>query len=134
MSQVTFLVFFVGAFVRSCLPVYWCSRIDRTCDRQFMSRKICSTDHYDHHWFINLWWWSADSLYSLLFTLSHLICSKKQILPAAVLAAISAGCWTWSMSGPGSPSVQNVIAMIVLEHHLRLRLFPSLLTANRNVF
>ena len=44
------------SFVRSCLPVYWCSRIDRTCDRQFMSRKICSTDHYDHHWFINLWW------------------------------------------------------------------------------
>ena len=47
-----FLVFFVGR----CLPVYGCSRIERTCDRQFMSRKICSTDHYDHHWFINLWW------------------------------------------------------------------------------
>ena len=31
----------------------------------------------------------------------------RRLIPAA----ISAGCWTWSMSGPGSPSVQNVIAM-----------------------
>ena len=57
-EYVTSLLFGIlcRSFVRSCLPVYWCSRIDRTCDRQFMSRKICSTDHYDHHWFINLWW------------------------------------------------------------------------------
>jgi H+/gluconate symporter-like permease len=29
----------------------------------------------------------------------------RRLLPAA----ISAGCWTWSMYGPGSPSIQNVI-------------------------
>ena len=50
-----FLVFFVGALFGAVYQ-YTGSRIDRTCDRQFMSRKICSTDHYDHHWFINLWW------------------------------------------------------------------------------
>ena len=31
----------------------------------------------------------------------------RRLIPAA----ISAGCWTWSMSAPGSPSIQNVIAM-----------------------
>jgi len=31
----------------------------------------------------------------------------RRLIPAA----ISAGCWTWSMNGPGSPSIQNAIAM-----------------------
>ena len=31
----------------------------------------------------------------------------RRLIPAA----ISAGCWTWSMYGPGSPSIQNVIPM-----------------------
>lgn len=32
---------------------------------------------------------------------------SRKLIPAA----ISAGCWTWSMNGPGSPSIQNVIPM-----------------------
>lgn len=32
---------------------------------------------------------------------------SRRLIPAA----ISAGCWTWSMSGPGTPAIQNVIAM-----------------------
>ena len=31
----------------------------------------------------------------------------RRLIPAA----ISAGCWTWSMTAPGSPSIQNTIAM-----------------------
>jgi H+/gluconate symporter-like permease len=31
----------------------------------------------------------------------------RQLIPAA----ISAGCWTWSMTAPGSPSIQNIIPM-----------------------
>ena len=60
-----FLVFFVGALFGAVYQYTGAAEsirrsetatFDRTCDRQFMSRKICSTDHYDHHWFINLWW------------------------------------------------------------------------------
>ena len=32
---------------------------------------------------------------------------SRRLMPAA----ISAGCWTWSMSGPGSPAIQNIIPM-----------------------
>lgn len=32
---------------------------------------------------------------------------SRRLIPAA----ISAGAWTWSMNGPGSPSIQNVVAM-----------------------
>lgn len=28
-----------------------------------------------------------------------------------ISAAVSAGCWTWSMNGPGTPAIQNAIPM-----------------------
>lgn len=45
----------------------------------------------------------------------------RRIIPAA----ISAGCWTWSMSGPGSPSIQNVIAATNLNTAATAALLPS---------
>lgn len=42
-------------------------------------------------------------------------------------AAISAGCWTWSMTAPGSPSIQNVIAMNSLGTPSTAALIPSLI-------
>ena len=44
-------------------------------------------------------------------------------------AAISAGCWTWSMTAPGSPSIQNAIAMKSLGTPATAALIPSLITA-----
>lgn len=48
----------------------------------------------------------------------------RRLMPAA----ISAGCWTWSMSGPGSPSIQNVIAMENLDTPSTAAFLPSLIT------
>ena len=48
----------------------------------------------------------------------------RRLIPAA----ISAGCWTWSMSGPGSPSIQNVIAMDNLGTPATAAFVPSLIT------
>lgn len=48
----------------------------------------------------------------------------RRLLPAA----ISAGCWTWSMSGPGSPSIQNYIAMTNLGTPATAAFVPSLIT------
>lgn len=36
---------------------------------------------------------------------------SRRLMPAA----ISAGCWTWSMSSPGTPAIQNIIPMRFLE-------------------
>lgn len=49
---------------------------------------------------------------------------SRRLLPAA----ISAGCWTWSMSGPGSPSIQNYIAMENLGTPATAAFVPSLIT------
>lgn len=47
----------------------------------------------------------------------------RRLIPAA----ISAGCWTWSMYGPGSPSIQNVIPMTSLGTPATAAFLPSLI-------
>lgn len=47
----------------------------------------------------------------------------RRLIPAA----ISAGCWTWSMYGPGSPSIQNVIPIESLGTLPTAALAPSLI-------
>jgi H+/gluconate symporter-like permease len=42
-------------------------------------------------------------------------------------ASISAGTWTWSMTGPGSPSIQNVIPMTNLGTTATAAFLPSLI-------
>lgn len=49
----------------------------------------------------------------------------RRLIPGA----ISAGCWTWSMYGPGSPSIQNVIAMDSLGTPSTAALVPSVIAA-----
>ncbi len=47
----------------------------------------------------------------------------RRLIPAA----ISAGCWTWSMYGPGSPSIQNVIPIDILGTSPTAAFLPSLI-------
>jgi H+/gluconate symporter-like permease len=47
----------------------------------------------------------------------------RRLIPGA----ISAGCWTWSMYGPGSPSIQNVIGMNSLGTPSTAALVPSVI-------
>lgn len=47
----------------------------------------------------------------------------RRLIPAA----ISAGCWTWSMYGPGSPSIQNVIGMTNLGTPSTAAFIPSII-------
>lgn len=47
----------------------------------------------------------------------------RRLIPAA----ISAGCWTWSMTAPGSPSIQNTIAMKSLGTTATAAFLPSLI-------
>ena len=55
---------------------------------------------------------------------------KKANLTRMLLpAAISAGCWTWSMTAPGSPSIQNKIAMTNLGTPATAAFVPSLIAS-----
>ncbi|WP_163468907.1 GntP family permease [Fusobacterium sp. IOR10] len=51
---------------------------------------------------------------------------KANITRMLIPAAISSGCWTWSMTAPGSPSIQNVIAMTSLGTPSTAALVPSI--------
>lgn len=46
---------------------------------------------------------------------------SRRLIPAA----ISAGAWTWSMTGPGSPSIQNVVAMRYLGTSSTAAFWPA---------
>lgn len=46
----------------------------------------------------------------------------RRLIPAA----ISSGAWTWSMTGPGSPSIQNVVAMRSLGTTSTAAFLPAL--------
>lgn len=50
---------------------------------------------------------------------------SRRLIPAA----ISAGAWTWSMTGPGSPSIQNIIAMRYLGTSSTAALLPAIASA-----
>lgn len=51
---------------------------------------------------------------------------RANITRMLIPAAISAGCWTWSMTAPGSPSIQNKIAMQSLGTPATAAFLPSL--------
>ena len=50
---------------------------------------------------------------------------SRRLIPAA----ISAGAWTWSMSGPGSPAIQNIIPMRYLGTGSMAALLPAIVAA-----
>ncbi len=50
---------------------------------------------------------------------------SRRLIPAA----ISAGAWTWSMSGPGSPAIQNIIPMRYLGTSSTAALAPAIVGA-----
>nr|WP_312577992.1 GntP family permease [Sedimentibacter sp.] len=50
---------------------------------------------------------------------------KANLSRVLIPASISAGTWTWSMTGPGSPSIQNVIPMTNLGTSATAALIPS---------
>lgn len=50
---------------------------------------------------------------------------SRRLIPGA----ISAGTWTWSMTGPGSPSIQNVVAMRYLGTSSTAAFLPATVSA-----
>lgn len=52
---------------------------------------------------------------------------RADITRRLIPAAISSGCWSWSMTAPGSPSIQNTIAMRSLGTPATVAFVPSLI-------
>lgn len=67
-------------------------------------------------------------VFFVIYPIALQLFKKANLTRRLIPAAISAGCWTWSMSGPGSPSIQNVIAMRNLGTPATAAFVPSLIT------
>lgn len=49
-------------------------------------------------------------VYFAMYPIALYLCKESNISRALIPGAIAAGCWTWSMTMPGSPSIPNVVA------------------------
>ena len=68
-------------------------------------------------------------VFFVIFPLALNMFKEANLTRRLIPAAISAGCWTWSMYGPGSPSIQNVIAMDSLGTPSTAAMVPSVIAA-----
>lgn len=50
-------------------------------------------------------------IFFAMFPITLELFRRSNITRRLIPAAISAGCWTWSMNSPGSPAIQNIIPM-----------------------
>lgn len=66
-------------------------------------------------------------VFFVMYPIALQMFKKANITRILIPAAISAGCWTWSMTAPGSPSIQNVIAMTSLGTPSTAAFLPSLI-------
>lgn len=123
-----FLVFFVGALFGAVYQYTGAAEsIARTianlCHGKFVAPIImCITG------LLTFGGVSGFVVFFVIYPIALNLFKKANLTRRLIPAAISAGCWTWSMSGPGSPSIQNVIAMENLDTPSTAAFLPSLIT------
>lgn len=66
-------------------------------------------------------------VFFVVYPIAVQLFKKADITRRLMPAAISAGCWAWSMSGPGAPSIPNVIASENLGTPANTVLVPSVI-------
>ena len=68
-------------------------------------------------------------VFFVIYPIALNLFKESNLTRRLIPAAISAGCWTWSMTAPGSPSIQNVIAMESLGTPSTAAFVPSLIVS-----
>lgn len=66
-------------------------------------------------------------VFFVIYPIAVQMFKQAKLTRRLIPAAISAGTWTWSMTGPGSPSIQNAIAMNSLGTSAIAAFVPSLI-------
>lgn len=66
-------------------------------------------------------------VFFVIYPIALQVFRSANVTRRLIPAAISAGCWTWSMYGPGSPSIQNVIPITNLGTTPTAAFLPSLI-------
>ncbi len=68
-------------------------------------------------------------VFFVIYPIALNVFKEANLTRRLIPAAISAGCWTWSMTAPGSPSIQNVTAMNNLGTSAAAAFVPSLIVS-----
>ncbi|MGN1230277.1 MAG: GntP family permease [Anaerotignum sp.] len=122
-----FLIFFVGALFGAVYQFTGAAEsIARTmgkfCGNHFVAPMImCITG------LLTFGGVSGFVVFFVVYPIALQMFKRANLTRRLIPAAISAGCWTWSMTAPGSPSIQNTIAMKSLGTPATAALIPSLI-------
>ena len=122
-----FLIFFVGALFGAVYQFTGAAEsIARTmgcfCGNHFVAPMImCITG------LLTFGGVSGFVVFFVVYPIALQMFKRANLTRRLIPAAISAGCWTWSMTAPGSPSIQNTIAMKSLGTTATAAFLPSLI-------
>ena len=111
LSGMPILIFFVGALFGAVYQFTGAAEsIARTmgcfCGNHFVAPMImCITG------LLTFGGVSGFVVFFVVYPIALQMFKRANLTRRLIPAAISAGCWTWSMTAPGSPSIQNTIAM-----------------------
>ena len=122
-----FLIFFVGALFGAVYQFTGAAEsiartMGRFCGNQFVAPMImCITG------LLTFGGVSGFVVFFVVYPIALQMFKRANLTRRLIPAAISAGCWTWSMTAPGSPSIQNTIAMKSLGTTATAAFLPSLI-------
>lgn len=122
-----FLIFFVGALFGAVYQFTGAAEsiartMGRFCGNHFVAPMImCITG------LLTFGGVSGFVVFFVVYPIALQMFKRANLTRRLIPAAISAGCWTWSMTAPGSPSIQNTIAMKSLGTTATAAFLPSLI-------
>ena len=122
-----FLIFFVGALFGAVYQFTGAAEsiartMGRFCGNHFVAPMVmCITG------LLTFGGVSGFVVFFVVYPIALQMFKRANLTRRLIPAAISAGCWTWSMTAPGSPSIQNTIAMKSLGTTATAAFLPSLI-------
>ncbi|MDD5938512.1 MAG: GntP family permease [Clostridiales bacterium] len=122
-----FLVFFVGALFGAVYQYTGAAKsiakwLSGLCHGKFVAPIVMSITGLLTYGGV-----SGFVVFFVIYPIALQLFKAGNVTRRLIPAAISAGCWTFSMYGPGSPSIQNVIPIDILGTSPTAAFVPSLI-------
>ncbi|MBR6542937.1 MAG: GntP family permease [Anaerotignum sp.] len=122
-----FMIFFVGALFGAVYRFTGAAEaiaraMSRLCGKKFAAPMImCITG------ILTLGGVSGFVVFFVVYPIALQMFRQSDVSRRLIPAAISSGCWAWSMTAPGAPSIPNAVAMKSLGTTATAALIPSLI-------
>lgn len=124
-----FLVFFVGAIFGAVYQFTGAAESIARFIARFSKGKFTAPIIFIITCILTFGGVSGFVVFFVVYPIALNLFKESNLTRRLIPAAISAGCWTVSMTAPGSPSIQNVIAMNNLNTPSTAAFVPSLIVS-----